>query len=58
MGKILDNYMTLVPFAPGKDDVVFQTGSEVTIDFHPVLFGGDRLTAARIHVTQVLPGTE
>ena len=61
MGKILDHYMTLVPFIPGEDDVLLPTGSKVTIDttqFHPVLFGGDQLTAARIRGTQILRDTE
>ena len=61
MGKILDHYMTLVPLIPEKDDVVLPTGSKVTIDtnqFHPILFGGDQLTAARICGTQVLRNME
>ena len=46
MAKILDHCMTLVPLIPAEHESVDN------IQLHPVLFGGDQLTVARMRGTQ------
>ena len=60
MGKILEQYISLVPALESVQQVVLPNGSEIEIDntqFHPILFGGDQLTVARIRGTQALRDT-
>lgn len=61
MGKILENYMSLVPTLESVQQVVLPNGCEIEVDntqFHPILFGGDQLTAARIRGTKTLRDTQ
>ena len=60
MGKILEHYMSLVPTLESMQQILLPNGSEIEIDntqFHPILFGGDQLTVARIRGTKVLRDT-
>ena len=52
MAKILDHCMTLVPLIAAEHESVDN------IQLHPVLFGGDQLTVARMRGTQALRDTE
>ena len=55
MGKILDHYMTLVPFIPAEQEVIRPNGSTIGVDttqYHSVVLDGDQLTVARMRGTQ------
>ena len=61
MGKIMDHYMTLVPTKEAEGQLVLPNGGRIDFDdtkFHPILFGGDQLTVARMRGTQTIRDTE
>jgi len=61
MAKILEHYMTLVPTMSCQQQVELPNGAEIEVDntqFHPILFGGDQLTVARIRGAQTLRDTQ
>lgn len=53
--------MTLVPTLPAEGLLKLPNGTSINYDdtkFHPILFGGDQLTVARMRGTQALRDTQ
>ena len=61
MSKILEHYHSLVPTVESVQLLELPNDSQIEIDdtqFHPILFGGDQLTVARIRGVQILRDTQ